>query len=220
MIHNKNRRGPPTIISEGPATLPLYAPEGGRDINHQTRRKTMSIRDNIQRLLDENDTNPSKAAKYAGLAHTAIRDILSGKSRSPRHDTLEKLASHFNVPVSALYEAEDDDPADQIHVNHFPTVDDWTGEDLKDWRENRFTWGWDELFQFNPAYKMKGTQGDAALALGISRKQYNNMENNKVGIDRRTALACLKIAEMDPTDRAALVFGLDRVLPSLIKKRD
>lgn len=46
--------------------------------------------------------NPFSLAKQAGMSRTAVYDILSGKSRHPRHDTLEKICTVLNCSLSEL----------------------------------------------------------------------------------------------------------------------
>jgi len=46
--------------------------------------------------------NPFSLAKQAGMSRTAVYDILSGKSRHPRHDTLEKICSILGCSLSDL----------------------------------------------------------------------------------------------------------------------
>ena len=70
-----------------------------RDINQVVRR-------NILELLERNGSNPSRAAKEAGLGHTAIRDFLIGKVASPRVDTLARLAENFDVSIDSLLSEE------------------------------------------------------------------------------------------------------------------
>ncbi len=70
-----------------------------RDINQVVRR-------NILELLERNGSNPSRAAKEAGLGHTAIRDLLIGKIASPRVDTLARLAESFDVSIDSLLSEE------------------------------------------------------------------------------------------------------------------
>lgn len=48
-------------------------------------------------------TDASKLARAAGMNKTGIYDILSGKSRNPRLDTVEKIACALDVPPSALF---------------------------------------------------------------------------------------------------------------------
>lgn len=47
---------------------------------------------NLQRLLDERGMNPRQLSMQAGLNPTAVRDMLSGRVRSPRYDTLQAIA--------------------------------------------------------------------------------------------------------------------------------
>lgn len=54
---------------------------------------------NLQRIMDEHGLNPSSWAKQANLSHTAVRDIISGKSLTPNYSTLIKLAKAVNVDV-------------------------------------------------------------------------------------------------------------------------
>lgn len=46
--------------------------------------------------------NPFSLAKQAGMSRTAVYDILSGKSRHPRHDTLEKICSVLGCSLGEL----------------------------------------------------------------------------------------------------------------------
>lgn len=55
-------------------------------------------------------TNPSEVARKSGLNPTGVYDILSGKSRSPRLDTLNRIAVHgLGVPLSALLAEQNED---------------------------------------------------------------------------------------------------------------
>lgn len=59
-------------------------------------------------------TNPSELARAAGVNPTGIYDILSGKSRSPRLDTLHKIAViGLNVSVASLLSEPSDDDLEQ-----------------------------------------------------------------------------------------------------------
>ncbi len=48
--------------------------------------------------------NQKSLAREAGLNETAVRDILIGKSRHPRHDTLQKLAAALGCALIDLVE--------------------------------------------------------------------------------------------------------------------
>ncbi|MCV6826024.1 MULTISPECIES: helix-turn-helix domain-containing protein [Halocynthiibacter] len=54
---------------------------------------------NLKRLILEKQTNTSALAKAAGMNHTAVRDILTRKAKSPKYATLVKLANALDVPV-------------------------------------------------------------------------------------------------------------------------
>ncbi len=58
----------------------------------------------IRRRMAASGFNQKSLARAAGLNETAVRDILIGKSRHPRHDTVQKLAASLGCPVMALLE--------------------------------------------------------------------------------------------------------------------
>lgn len=58
-------------------------------------------------------SNPSEVARRAGINPTGVYDILSGKSRSPRLDTLHKIARGLDMPFSALFAEPAEDDLDQ-----------------------------------------------------------------------------------------------------------
>lgn len=57
---------------------------------------------NIAALMEVKGTDASKLARDAGMNKTGIYDIIKGKSRNPRLDTVEKIAAALDVPASAL----------------------------------------------------------------------------------------------------------------------
>lgn len=63
----------------------------------------MIVARNIEAAMARKGTNSAELARRSGVNPTAVYDILSGKSRSPRLDTLHKIAVlGLNMPVSAL----------------------------------------------------------------------------------------------------------------------
>lgn len=56
----------------------------------------------IERRMEVLGLNQKSLAKKAGLNDTGVRDILEGRSRSPRHDTLTKLAKALGCTVGDL----------------------------------------------------------------------------------------------------------------------
>lgn len=58
----------------------------------------------IERRMGEQGFTQKALALKAGLNETAVRDILIGKSRHPRHDTVEKIAAVLGVSAAALLE--------------------------------------------------------------------------------------------------------------------
>lgn len=58
---------------------------------------------NLASAMERKGTNAAEVARKAGVNPTGVYDILSGKSRSPRLDTLHKIAVQgLGIPVSAL----------------------------------------------------------------------------------------------------------------------
>ena len=59
---------------------------------------------NLQRLMELRGTNAHELAARSGINPTGVYDILSGKARSPKLETLAKLAAALHVSPSALIE--------------------------------------------------------------------------------------------------------------------
>lgn len=69
---------------------------------------------NIEAAMERKGTNPAEVARRAGINPTGVYDILSGKSRSPRLDTLYKIAvDGLGIPFSALFEDAADSDLDR-----------------------------------------------------------------------------------------------------------
>lgn len=65
---------------------------------------TMLVASNIEGIMAQKGLTAAKVAARAKLNPTGVYDILSGKSRSPRLDTIAKIAKALDVPVSRLFE--------------------------------------------------------------------------------------------------------------------
>lgn len=59
---------------------------------------------NIQHWMTVRGTDPAKLARAAGTNPTGVYDILSGKSRNPRLDTITKIANALGIHVAQLFE--------------------------------------------------------------------------------------------------------------------
>lgn len=66
----------------------------------------MSIADRINERMAQLGTNAKAVARTARLGETAIYDIIKGKSKSPRTDTLQKIASALNTTPEWLATGE------------------------------------------------------------------------------------------------------------------
>lgn len=60
------------------------------------------IRKNLARLIEKDGRDLKAISKAAGLGETAVRDILQGRSGSPRIDTLEKIAGALKIDLLEL----------------------------------------------------------------------------------------------------------------------
>jgi transcriptional regulator with XRE-family HTH domain len=60
------------------------------------------IQKNFQRVMDETGLNQRSWALKAGLPDSAVKNVMQGKSESPRGKTLSALAAAAGVPVSRL----------------------------------------------------------------------------------------------------------------------
>ncbi len=65
---------------------------------------TGELADEIRRRMEAGGFNQKSLARAAGLNETAIRDILIGKSRHPRHDTVQKIAGALECTAAQLIE--------------------------------------------------------------------------------------------------------------------
>lgn len=69
---------------------------------------------NIEAIMGRKQTNASEVARKAKINPTGVYDILSGKSRAPRLDTLHKIALQgLGVPLSALFVENGGDDLDR-----------------------------------------------------------------------------------------------------------
>lgn len=74
----------------------------------------MMVARNLEAAMARKGTNPSEVARNAGINPTGVYDILSGKSRSPRLDTLQKIASRgLHVSLASLFTNPSDDQVTQ-----------------------------------------------------------------------------------------------------------
>lgn len=66
------------------------------------------LTENIQSEMIRKELNAAEIARRANLNPTAVYDIVKGKSRSPRIDTLAKIADAMNIPIIYLLERRAD----------------------------------------------------------------------------------------------------------------
>lgn len=66
----------------------------------------MKVAANIATLMKAREMDAAVLARKAKLNPTGVYDILSGKSRSPKIETIGKIAAALNVPVAMIFEDE------------------------------------------------------------------------------------------------------------------
>jgi transcriptional regulator with XRE-family HTH domain len=69
---------------------------------------------NLRLLMDRQGLNPRSLSLKAGLNATAVRDMLDGRSRFPRYDTVQSLAAVLQTTPALLM--GDADAAQEISV--------------------------------------------------------------------------------------------------------
>lgn len=73
----------------------------------------MIVARNIEAAMGRKGLTAPEVARRAGINPTGVYDILSGKSRSPRLDTIHKIAVQgLGVPMSALFAEPTDEELD------------------------------------------------------------------------------------------------------------
>ncbi len=72
--------------------------------NDLTDKLTAEFKSNLESIMTarKGDINAKTLSLKAGLGETAVRDILQGRSVSPKLETVQKLAKALNVPVYRL----------------------------------------------------------------------------------------------------------------------
>lgn len=64
----------------------------------------MTVARNIEALMSAKGMDAAKLARAANINPTGVYDILSGKSRSPKIETVDKIAKGLGVPLSAIFD--------------------------------------------------------------------------------------------------------------------
>lgn len=65
---------------------------------------TMTVARNIEAIMERKRLSAPEVARRAGINATGVYDILSGKSRSPKIETLGKIAKALDIPIAVLFE--------------------------------------------------------------------------------------------------------------------
>lgn len=63
----------------------------------------MLVARNIEALMKQQGIDAAKLARVSGLNPTGIYDILKGKSRSPKVETISKIAIGLGVPIAIIF---------------------------------------------------------------------------------------------------------------------
>ena len=63
----------------------------------------MLVAHSIEALMEQKGLDAAKLARASGLNPTGVYDIINGKSRSPKIETIAKIATGLGVPVALLF---------------------------------------------------------------------------------------------------------------------
>ncbi|MDF3904669.1 helix-turn-helix transcriptional regulator [Paracoccus sp. AS002] len=81
---------------------------------------TMLVARNIEAIIARKGLTAAEVNRRANLGQTGVNDILHGKSRNPRIDTIHKIAvMGLKVPVSALFSEPRGEMLDQELLETF-----------------------------------------------------------------------------------------------------
>lgn len=89
---------------------------------------TMLVARNIEALMEQKGLDASKLTRRSGLNPTGIYDILKGKSRSPKIETIGKIAKGLGVPISIIFS---DNPSERA-VDELSAVFDQLSDEKRD----------------------------------------------------------------------------------------
>ena len=64
-------------------------------------------RERLRAIITERGTTPRAVSRAIGSNDTLLRDILSGKSKNARGDTMAKIADHLGVPLHEFFAGMD-----------------------------------------------------------------------------------------------------------------
>jgi len=80
---------------------PARKREEGGDVS-DSERMHQALRTNLTELIKQRGLSQRALSRQASLDETAVKQILSGRSRSPRLDTVARLAAALETDVSGL----------------------------------------------------------------------------------------------------------------------
>ncbi|MCD6056157.1 MAG: peptidase S24-like domain protein [Gammaproteobacteria bacterium] len=84
----------------------------------------MKISENLRKLMDDIKITEAKLARQTGIPQPTLHRILSGATRSPRGESLSKLANFLSVTISQLI-GDDPLPSNRLPGTHNPQVRSW-----------------------------------------------------------------------------------------------
>lgn len=82
----------------------------------------MLVSKNIEALMSAKNTNALQLANKAGINKSAVYDIIAGRSRSPKIETIQKIAIALNVPISMIFSENMDQSVRQEIVYLFDAL--------------------------------------------------------------------------------------------------
>ncbi len=76
---------------------------------------------NLRGLMNDRGLNPRSLSLKAGLNATAVRDMLEGRTRFPRYDTVLALADALDVPPSQLMGGTEQSAQKAMNARNYST---------------------------------------------------------------------------------------------------
>lgn len=76
----------------------------------------------LRALIEQQNTNPREVAAKAGIGATAVYDLINGKSITPSHDLLHRVAEALTVSIDYLTGISHDPRASTNHLVTIPVL--------------------------------------------------------------------------------------------------
>lgn len=123
----------------------------------------MSVAENIQKELERKGLKPADLVRLSGVPQGRLSQILSGKTKNPRGDTISKLAAGLNVSEGKLLGCETIKEIDQPQIEETPV----------DYITTNYDALLDEALRYMKPLSDHGKRQAVTVIKGILRKELN-----------------------------------------------